>query len=334
MTGKPRKDVTVEDYLAHVMGGGVEYTSAECAELAGVDPAWARKLWRAMGFADVGGERAFTKADVDALKTVQKLIDRGLFSVDDALEIVRSLGQGTARLAEWQGATVGRVMAERGLITEGGPLTSKELPAVVRESKQMKPSLEKLMVYAWRRQIAASIMRAAAMNPGSDAATNHMSVGFADLVGFTRLSRQIADNELGALVHTFETVSADIIAGGGARMVKTLGDEVLFVDPSVTTIAETALRLHEMSASLDNFPKLRIGISTGSVVQRMGDVFGTTVNRASRLTAMAKPATTYLDSETMELLSGNDAFSIKSVRPRAARGFGFMRSWAMTGAKS
>ena len=75
-----------------------------------------------------------------------------------------------------------------------------------------------------------------------------MSVGFADMVGYTRLSRRLPENELARLVQRFEAVSADIVAAGGGRLVKTVGDEVLFTATSADQAADIALRLHATHA--------------------------------------------------------------------------------------
>lgn len=335
VTKSPEEPVgRAADYIAHVLGGELEYTAEQASELSGVTLEDSRRLWRAMGFPDVGGARAFTDADITALKSVKRLMDRNLLSFDDCLEIIRSLGQTTSRLAQWQGTTLNRALVERGVIKGDEPFTDEDLPALIRNSKLLKPSLERLMVYAWRRQMAANITRAIESDITTEPDGSHLSVGFADMVGFTRLSHRIAESDLGALVQSFESGSADIVASTGARLVKALGDEVLFVGPTADVVAETSMRLHEAHRGDEDFPELRIGLATGSVVQRMGDVYGTTVNRASRLTVMAQPNSTFTDSETVELLEPFTQFKIKGVRPRTARGFGFMRAWSVTRAKS
>lgn len=62
----------------------------------------ATRFWRAMGFADVGQAKAFTEADVLALRRLAGLVEAGLLSEAMAVQVARSTGQTTARLAEWQ----------------------------------------------------------------------------------------------------------------------------------------------------------------------------------------------------------------------------------------
>jgi len=330
MAKAQRPPPTPDQFIEQILGAPLEYTSADIAQMAGVEADVSRGLWRALGFADVGDERAFTKKDLEALQGLLRLIDKGILTRDHATEIVRSIGQSTARLTEWQSNLIGRTMVERGIVNTSGLLHPTEMRAVLNESRTLKPALEKLMVYAWRRQMAANASRGVAMALSGDIANDVMAVGFADLVGFTRLTRQVPEIELAHIVEEFESGASDVVAGTGARLVKTLGDEVLFVHASCSTVAETAIRLHEMRSGNEARPRMRIGIASGTVINRMGDVFGNTVNRASRLTAMAKPNSIYIDSETVTELEGmKDKFTIKSVRPHRAPGFGLMRAWSL-----
>ncbi len=326
---------SLDDFVTHVLGSPPELTSSQVAERAGVSDDVTRALWRAMGFADVGGAAEFTDADVEALKSLMSLVEAGYISYDEAIEMVRAIGQHTSRLAEWQGNIIARSLIERGVMAQHGVLEAEDIGALLRDSKAYQPVLEELMIYSWRRQMTSNAMRASAIaDAGPDARTDAMTVGFADLAGFTRLSRQIPEEDLAILVQQFESVSADVVASRGSRLIKTLGDEVLFVDESPKKVAKIALELHEAHHGDSDVPRMRIGLATGPVLLRMGDVFGTTVNRASRLTAMAKPGSTFVDSTTVDELEHHDNFVFKAMRPRPARGFGLLRAWSLARAKS
>jgi adenylate cyclase len=135
-----------------------------------------------------------------------------------------------------------------------------------------------------------------------------LAVGFADLVGFTRLTRRLEEEELGELVESFETTAADLVAAHGGRLIKTLGDEVLFAADDAGTAAEIALRLIEAMSQDETMPALRVGIAFGTVTTRMGDVFGTTVNLASRLTSIAPKDAVLVDGAfAKELVRHGDA---------------------------
>lgn len=170
------------------------------------------------------------------------------------------------------------------------------------------PELQEFLVYVWRRQLAAATGRVVQAADDEEMVDRRLAVGFADLVGFTRLTRRLEEEELGELVEAFETTSADLVAAHGGRLIKTLGDEVLFAADDAGTAGEIALRLVEAMAQDTTMPALRVGIAFGTVTTRMGDVFGTTVNLASRLTSIAPKDAVLVDGAfAQELTRTGDA---------------------------
>ena len=87
----------------------------------------------------------------------------------------------------------------------------------------------------------------------------------------------------------FEALATDIVTAHGGRVIKTVGDEILFVHGEAAPAAAIALDLVDTMAEDDLLPDVRVGMAYGRVISRLGDVFGMTVNRASRLTAVAPP---------------------------------------------
>jgi adenylate cyclase len=323
-----------EDQLqATVLGGSERYTREEMASASRMSLEEVRRLWRAMGFPDVGEARAFTDADLSALLRVSSLLERGLIDMDGIVDVARSMGQTTSRLADWQVDTLGRRLVASDspeLWQEGG------LESVAGDLADLLPELEQLLAYVWRRQLAATVGRfSGAQEPAAGVnGAGLATVGFADLVSFTRLSRQLGERDLASVVQRFESVSADIVHGASARLVKTLGDEIMFVAEAPEQAARISLTLHATHNASDIIPQLRIGLATGGVVNRMGDVFGTTVNRASRMTALARPGTTVVDSATsdaLHLMPGfNHDYTIRALAPRPVRGLGIVRPYALS----
>jgi adenylate cyclase len=319
------------DIQALILGGPEWYTREEMASASRLSMADVARLWRAMGFPDVGEARAFTDADLSALLRVAALVERGPLDMAAVVEVARSLGQTTARLADWQIDSLGRRLHPE----EGVQLSNLSGEVIAQEVGELLPELEQLLVYVWRRQIAATLGRGM-VYPTPDLSQQSAStatVGFADLVSFTRLSRQLDDKDLGSLVESFESVSADVVHAHGGRLVKTLGDEVMFVAPTAEEAAQISVLLHITHSEDKQVPEIRIGLATGVVLNRMGDVYGTTVNRASRYTAMAKPGTTLVDTATSESLQADPAdtrFVVRALTPRPVRGFGIVRPYAVT----
>ncbi|MET9562734.1 MULTISPECIES: adenylate/guanylate cyclase domain-containing protein [Streptomyces] len=333
-----------------ILGAERRYTPFQAARSAGVSMELASRFWRAMGFADIGQAKALTEADVLALRRLAGLVEAGLLSEAMAVQVARSTGQTTARLAEWQIDS----------FLEG--LTEPPEPGMTRTEvtypliELLLPELEEFLIYVWRRQLAAATGRVVQAADDEEMVDRRLAVGFADLVGFTRLTRRMEEEELGELVEAFETTAADLVAAHGGRLIKTLGDEVLYAADDAGVAAEIALRLIETMANDETMPELRVGIAFGTVTTRMGDVFGTTVNLASRLTSIAPKDAVLVDGAfAEELIRTGDApaseavaveeavaaekegeeppayrFGLQPMWQRAVRGLGVVEPWLMS----
>ncbi|HEU5033724.1 MAG TPA: adenylate/guanylate cyclase domain-containing protein [Mycobacteriales bacterium] len=294
-----------------LLGGERRYTRIEVAERAGVPIEHARHLWRALGFADVGDDNvAFTDRDVEALQTVRLLVERGLIDAETELAMTRAMGQSLARLAEWQVTTLTDVLADEQRFGR---------QAALGAAQELVPVLEGLIGYVWRRQLAATAGRLLA-NP-DEVVARSMVVGFADMVGFTSLTRNVDEDDLAVLVERFESVASDVVAELGGRVIKTVGDEVMFAADDAGTGADIAVTLLERVSAVDDLPELRIGVAFGSVLARLGDLYGEPVNLASRLTSMARPGAVLADRELASELDGDERFRLRRVPPRPARGY-------------
>ncbi len=314
-----------------LLGGEPAYTRDELLARTRISEPVARAMWRAMGFPDSRGARIFTDADLEALDTVADLIDEGLIDQTVAITIARALGQTTARLADWEVEALGRALVDSGeLDADALDLLDEDdaLGIVFQRAAALLPAMQSLLVHVWRRHVAAVMERrlARADDDDSSAAT----IVFADLVGFTRLARQLEDADLARLVEGFEEISTDVVAEMGANLIKTVGDEILFVADDAGQAADAAFALHDRCAAHPDLPELRIGVATGPVLRRIGDVFGSTVNLASRLTALARPGTTRVDAATALALSSDSAVVIRQTAPRRVRGVGVIRSFEIS----
>jgi adenylate cyclase len=307
----------VEDFL---LGGERFLRRADVAARAGVGLEQTARLWSALGFPRVPDDvTAFGQADLDALALVEELLGDESLDEAEALAIARTLGQSMARLAEWQANLLRRTIAERG--------SPDDPDAVVDSVRTLVPLLEKLQAYTWRRHLtvtAGRMMSAISGEPGEDddGRATLTTVGFADLVGFTALSRAVDADELRSLLERFESVSTDVVSRHGGRIVKTLGDEVLFVCADVAEAVEIAFDLHREVPDDDGRLTLRIGLAHGEVLPRYGDVYGPVVNIASRLTSHARPGTTLLDDELTDAVrdQGLDV-ELRTVPPLSVRGY-------------
>jgi adenylate cyclase len=307
------EDTATTELEGELLGGERRYNRAQVAEKAGVPDERAQVLWRALGFADVeDGVVAFTDRDVWALKTVQRLGEQGWLDDEAQVAMTRALGQSLARLADWQLAAVGSMIDPD---SAGDQALSR--------ARELVPVVEDLMGYVWRRHLAATAGRALAQG-GEELASRTTAVGFADLVGFTSLTRDIDEAGLAHLVERFESNAADLIAACHGRLVKTVGDEVMFVADEPSTAAELGLGLSEQVGADDDLPQLRVGLAFGTVVSRHGDLYGEPVNIASRLVSIAKPGSVLVDRELASKLDGDERWRLRRATPRPVRGYSML----------
>lgn len=301
-----------DDLEALLLGAACELTRDEVAEAVGVSELQARGLWTAMGFAEVAPhEKAFTTRDVEALRTALALGESGIVPVDTLLVLARSMGQDLARTAEAQVDVLRQ--ASRGLTLEEAVARSELL------APTLLPMLEQLVVHVWRRQFAAATARAfAAADSDGQPLT---AVGFVDLVDFTRSSRQWDASTLERTLERFESETALRVTAVGGRVVKTLGDAVLFVTDDPGSAVEVALQTVEAHAGDDELPDVRAGVAVGPVLVRLGDVFGAPVNLASRLTDEARPRTVLVDGAIAAALADDGSYDLKRLRRRSVRGY-------------
>lgn len=308
-----------------LLGDPAVFTPDEAATAAGLTVEQARPYWRAMGFADVGSVAAFTATDVHSLCTLVEWLGGGVLDEPTTIEIVRSMGQTASRLAEWQVDTLARVLAET-----DAPVDLDELADGLAA---IMPGLESMLVHAWRRHLAAAIGRDLAFVAEEEDESGEparATVGFADIAGFTRLTRVLGDEELARMVQAFETGAADVVASRGARLVKTLGDEVMFVARHSDDALAIADAMQDLPAPGPDPLTLRIGLATGHLVSRMGDFYGGTVNLASRLTAIARPGAILIDIATEEALADASPYSFRHLPPRPLRGLGLVRATSVS----
>ncbi|WP_240629648.1 adenylate/guanylate cyclase domain-containing protein [Specibacter cremeus] len=317
---------------ASLLGGERTLRRRDVAAGAGVSLMSARKIWRAMGFPNLGDDDvAFTPADQDALETIINLVRAGLLTEETAISVTRSIGQMTDRMAVWQiEALVEDLVAEHGVSdADARRAVVSTLPALVEP-------LERVLQYSYRRQLNAGVQRLAVRAQEGLEASQHgregdeddtplplaRAVGFADLVSYTSLSRRMNEKTLAKLVQRFENKCAEIISVGGGRLVKTIGDEVLFNCETPVAGAQISLALAEAMAADEFLPEARVAMVWGRVLSRLGDIYGPTVNLAARLTSLAEPGTVLIDSVTATALDGDERFVLETLPVETVRGFG------------
>lgn len=323
-----------------LLAGEGRFTRLEVAERAGIALDDARRLWRALGFPEVDdAQRIFTSADVAALTNAAGLIADDVVDADALVELARPLGNLMSRLAAAQTNFISEVLGARiaaGISAEDPQLPDRLAAQALITTRELVPVLELTTVYTWRRHLAAEVGRALApTGPGIDGELESQpaAVGFVDIAGYTRLSRNVDLTELGRLLDRFETVVLDRVVEHGGRVIKNLGDEILFVIEDPVAAAEVALQLQDVFDADDTLPPLHAGLAFGPVLYRGGDVYGPVVNIAARLASLARTGTIRVDHTMANELSDVKQFTLSTRAPRQVRGYLQLHSYRLRRAK-
>ena len=312
-------------------------TSAEVAAAVGLSEADARRFWRALGLPDAGEEAGYTEADLEAIAALKAAVENAGLNLAAAVRLARAVGQNVARMSEWQVAVIasrsdgtGRRRDPGDVGADGAPVRSRgdrQPSEAAREetrrvTHEVEDALEQVLVHAWRRHLAAALARLDT-DPHEDAAETYVSVtvGFADLVAFSALSNDLDPDRLGELVEIFEARCADVIAANDGRMIKTLGDSVLFFAEDAEDALSTAHGIIDVIGNDPRLPDVSLGLASGEVINRLGDVFGPPVNLAARLTALARRNRVLVDEETVNRLTPG-RHDVRRLTARPVRGFG------------
>lgn len=290
------------------------FTLREVVEAADIEWTKAMRLLTALGM-PADPEQPVT-VDESATLRLLDMASRELLGEDATVQLARVTGAAMARVAE---ALVGAFRLQFELphraagsgdvdvVTEYADIAQTLLPAFVR-------TLDVLL----RRHIVAVAERIWSTNEERTAVTLPRTVGFADLVGYTAAAATMSVGELAGVLIEFDERTAQIVARGHGQVVKTIGDEALFVTEDSADACRIALDLVR-EYGRGRLPPVRVGLATGDVVSVFGDVYGPDVNLAARLVAAAEPATVVV-SEKVRAASG-DAFPFEPLLPLTLKGF-------------
>ena len=322
--GRENLDLLAVDVLT--VPSGRRYTSVEVSNETGLPLAVLKRMWRALGFLEPDDDDALlTELDLGAARDLRQLLDLGVTDPDTALQLARVLGSSMARVAE---ASLLRGADALGAADDD--VAAADAFAAVAE--QTLPAMARLLEFAWRRHMQAVarravLLRAAVRDAGSGPV---VAVGFADMVGFTLLSQHLGGDELAVVVRRFEEISYDVVAAHGGRVVKTIGDEVMFVVSDSAAAARIGLDLAAAYADDDLLGDVRVGLAAGPVLVRDGDYFGATVNLAARIVQIAEPGTVLVSDDLHTMLEACAAgeFGGGPLRPRVLKDVGRVQLWS------
>ncbi len=255
-----------------------------CSERSGVEPALVLRVWAALGLVDDEVETLrFSEDDVRALQVLSVAIDT--FGEAATLQLLRVWGDSLARMASAAFHT-SLVHAPNSYLLRAQNEVAAAKAAAELGVMAVGSSIVTDVVFR-RHLVRASHWYDRTYGPEPELAM--LAVGFADLVGFTTISRRLDARALATTVEAFDAITAEAIALGGGHRVKLIGDSVMFVAADIATGVRVAELVVGAIAASEVLPVARAALAHGEVLVRDGDHFGPVVNLAARLVAFAAP---------------------------------------------
>ncbi len=274
------------------------YCLRTAAEALGVPVEEVGNAWAVMGLAISDPDAiALSQRDVDGLKSWVGV--KTMVGDEAALAFLRVLGNAMARLAEAGGTMVRMAQPDLLVTVSGDELTTAKAYRAVTE---ITAGFSVLIDAIFRQHIVSA--RTHFEGVISDASANvTCGIGFADLTGFTQLTQVLTPAELAELLLEFGGSVSDLVHADGGRVVKFIGDEVMWVTSTPELLVKVAMDLVEHPRAREAGLQVRAGLAYGSVLGLGGDYFGTPVNLAARLVGAAAPGQILASTDVRDRLA-------------------------------
>ncbi len=303
-----------------VLGDDGTYVSArQISEQVGLDLDELNRFHRASGLPQVDDPDAlvFMRPDADTAVHIKRFLELGI-DADHLLTVVRVLADGLSNAAEvMRSAALGPVLypgvTELEIATGSQALVSVAAP-------MLGPMIQDMLLMQLRHAaetdaINASERRAGAPLPGA----RLVACAFADLVGFTRLGEELPPEGIELLANRLAEIAREAVVAP-VRLIKTIGDAVMFVSTDTAALLDVMLALIETADVDELLPQLRVGVAYGPAVSRAGDWFGSPVNLASRVTSAARPGSVLVAESAREQIADDDRYLFSFAGSRRLRG--------------
>ncbi|MCP9271209.1 adenylate/guanylate cyclase domain-containing protein [Mycolicibacterium arenosum] len=255
------------------------------------------------------------QADADAIARAKVFIGMGV-TPDETVAVLRALTEGLGHAAEMMRDSVLNLLLVPG--EDEIEFAEASQAFAQRARPELLAMIGDLFLMRLRSSLESEAITAAERAAGQLPGARHVTVAFADVVGFTELGEQLSPYDLERLARRLAD-TARTATCTPVRFVKSVGDAVMLVSPEPTPLLTAVLDLAE-AASADDLPPLRIGVASGSAVTRAGDWFGSPVNLASRVTAVARPGTVLVAESTQAIVEDTAGIQWSAVGSRRLKG--------------
>ena len=290
------------------------YTLEEAAADTGLEPALIQRIYVTVGFNAASLER-LNEDDLQFLRYIAAVLAAG-FPFVAFLQLLRVYGQAVAQLADAE-VRLFHLYVHEPLMRDGVPgmEMAEEMESLARE---LLPLASPIMDHVHQRFLAHFVeqdvighMEADLEDDQLDLGRLRVAIAFADLAGYTRLTEEEGEETaLDAVERFIESVEHSL--PDDARVIKTIGDEVMVVGSDPDALTDWAVGFQELYSER---PLPRIGMHYGEALYRDGDYYGQAVNQASRVAARAAGGEVLVTRPVVEAAGGHLVFEpIGSVR--------------------
>ena len=307
----------VEDFLSAPEG---RHTLRQTARATGLSPELIERIVVNLGLSALSVD-AITDEDLEMLKYVAAVLKAGL-PEEAFTQIARVWGQALAQVAETE-VRLFHMYIHEPLMRDGVPerQLAEQMDGMARE---LVPFIAPLMNWMHGRFLAYFVEQdvighmEADMGEAPQLGRLRIAIAFADLAGYTRLTEEQGDERAVNAVERFvEEVERTLPID--ARVLKTLGDEVMVVGPDPVALTQWAVGFQSHAPA--GVPPPRIGIHHGEAIYRDGDYYGREVNQAARVVARAAGGEVMVTRTVVDLAAGVDGLAFKLIGEVGLKGF-------------
>jgi adenylate cyclase len=297
------------------------FTLSDAARATGLAPQEIERIVGAMGLSVLSLD-SISEEDLQLLRYVAAILGAGM-PMPAFMQLTRVYAQAIAQIADAE-VRLFHLYIHEPLMREGVPGVemTEEMEALVGE---MLPFISPIMNYLHARFLAHFVEQDVIGHIESDLDADaagegrmRVSIAFADLAGYTRLTEEEGEQEaIGAVERFVEAVQQTLPVE--ARVIKTLGDEVMVVGSDPVALTDWALRLAGVLP--EGSPPPRIGIHHGAALYRDGDYYGREVNRAARVVARAAGGEVLVTRPVVDMAAGLDGLRFELIGGVVLKGF-------------
>ena len=319
-------DLTATSYVPQLLGGHLLYSARDLAEMTDTPIERVFRFWNALGFQAPNEEDpVFSQRDLDVFSRWHDLVESGGIDTSTSRSLLRANSHLADRLALWQFEALVEDSVRRLKLDD----TTARM-YVLDHMREYIDDFQEMFIYSWKRQMEATLSRfdREVSQRGHEERHNRFPLnrclGFVDMVSYTSSSTILGDALVG-LIERFEEESRNAVIEEGGRVVKMIGDAVLYIADDLSTGLRVVTALIERLNADDEMLPVRASFVRGDVFSRSGDVFGPTVNLASRLVDIAPVGKILTDPATAAAIAagkGGEGYELEEFPTADLRGFG------------